>query len=455
MVVGIPQLYRISWIFVYSHPKVATWVKLWYEYPEWERLLGGKQEPSRRLEDAKLKWELYLQPKVDVGGVIKQSIMQNLVGQINSFQLLIKEIQDDVQLISGEISEQEISKERIKLTFNPTSALSSNLAKLLGVKDDTSDDVSIRTATYQISYQAYRAKIDGVNGPNYRKLEGEVRFFEKEVFDTLNTHVRLIIERRENALKARSTLKSTYEDLLKYKNPALAFNHDWAGVNRLYITHEQKYQIAVNSFRKLQEYSESARVRQVEWAFLVKSFSDRLQGFVQKANFEYSRILDKDKERIELLSLFEELKWKHLLTEFHNGIIQSQNNYRNLHAQLRLLMKEEWIDTATKKLDAFPGRMNLVEQNVKRAFFEAQKIDRDIERRYQAALLGIPLEYRSTMNATLTQLLYSAKSPAQAYVEIDRVRRLKVERDIDVYINGNVENSNINVGGKSVSQRVP
>jgi len=27
LVVGIPQLYRISWIFVYSHLKVATWVK--------------------------------------------------------------------------------------------------------------------------------------------------------------------------------------------------------------------------------------------------------------------------------------------------------------------------------------------------------------------------------------------------------------------------------------------
>jgi hypothetical protein len=426
--------------------------KLWYEYPEWERLLGGKQEPSRRLEDAKLKWELYLQPKVDVGGVIKQSIMQNLVEQINSFQILIKEIQDDVQSISREISEQEISKERVKLIFIPTSALSSSLAKLLSVKDDTSDDVSIRAATYQISYQAYRAKIDGVNGPNYRKLEGEVIFFKKEVFETLNTHVRLITERRENALIARSTLKSTYEDLLKYKNPPLAFNNDWAGINRLYVTHEQKYQIAVDSFRKLQEYSESARVRQVEWRFLVKSFSDRLQDFVQKANLEYSRILDKDKERIELLSLFEEFKWKHLLVEFRNEIARSQTSYQNLRAQLRLLMKEEWIDTATKKLDTFPGRMNLVEQNVKRAFFEAQKIDRDIERRYQSALLGIPLEYRNTMNATLTQLLYSAKSPAQAYNEIDRVRRLKAVRDISFYIGGSVDRSNINVGGDSVSQ---
>jgi hypothetical protein len=187
---------------------------------------------------------------------------------------------------------------------------------------------------------------------------------------------------------------------------------------------------------------------------LVKANGEKLQAFVRNANLEYMRILAKEKERGEILSLFDGLKWKHLLGEFRNEIIQSQANYQKLRAQLRLLMEESWIDIATKKLDTIPGRMNSIEQSVMKAFFEAQKIDKDIERRYQSALLGIPFEYRIVMGETLLRLLNSANSSAQAYIEIDRVRRLKVARDISVYIGGSVDRSNINLGGENVSQRV-
>jgi len=430
--------------------------KLWYEYPEWERVLGGRQEPSKRLEDAKLKWELYLQPKVDGSGVIKQSTMQNLVEQINSFSILIEEIQKDVQVISVEISEQESAKERVQAILNPTSVLSSSLAKLLGVKDDTSDDISIRTTSYQTFYQTFRSKLDALNGPNYKKLESDVNFFENEVTETLNFHRRLISERWETAQNARQALKVVCEGLLRYQGPKLGFKYDWSGIKRLYVTHEQAYDLAIRnkSFRKLQEYSESARVRQIDWSYLAQTATEKLKSFYNSLNLESEHIAANERERLETLKSLNALKWNNLFGEQKKTVIESQGYYQYLRKELRMLRDEPWIDDAVRELGKFPGRINLIERNVLSALFEAQKIDKDIERKSQTILSRVRSEYRDVIAEKLLENIKSSQSPAQAYAEIDSVKALKGERDLNLFIYGDVRDSNVNLGGRDISQIV-
>jgi hypothetical protein len=115
-------------------------------------------------------------------------------------------------------------------------------------------------------------------------------------------------------------------------------------------------------------------------------------------------------------------------------------------------MSELWIDDALQKLNEFPGRINFVEKRIVSAFQYAQRIDRDIDRKYQAAIERIPLDYRSEISAKLLSKLRSCQSPTQAYDEINAVKRLRADRDLYLFIKGDVNDSNINVGGRNVRQ---